>query len=66
MYLTVTEIAARLAVSRKVVRRWIADGRLPAVYLPNDSRKHARVAVNDFEQFLRNLRENSDCKGSSD
>ncbi|MGE3298558.1 MAG: helix-turn-helix domain-containing protein [Porticoccaceae bacterium] len=33
MLLTVDDVARRLRVSQRAVRRWIAEGRLPAVHL---------------------------------
>lgn len=33
MLLTISDVADQLQVSKKTVRRWIADGRLPAIRL---------------------------------
>lgn len=48
-YVAVDSIAAYCMVSRTTVRRWILEGRLPAMRLPSG---HFRVSVADFKSFL--------------
>ena len=53
-YLTVPEVARLLEVHQATVRRWIRDGKLPAVRLPSGVRLVPRAAV---EAVLAPLRE---------
>ncbi|MBP8289298.1 MAG: helix-turn-helix domain-containing protein [Chromatiaceae bacterium] len=56
--LSVDDVAARLQVNRKTVRRWIRSGKLRAV---KAGRQH-RVAHTDLALFLRSAA-TSDSKG---
>lgn len=46
--LTVTDLAKRLQVSERQVRRWIAQGRVPAVHFG----RAVRIRLADLEQLL--------------
>lgn len=47
--LTVREVAERLQVSRSTVRRWVADGSLPAMVMPSGA---FRFREADLETWL--------------
>ena len=49
--LTVAEVAARLHVAPKTVRRWIGEGKLGAVRLGGDKTGY-RIALSEIERFL--------------
>lgn len=49
IYLTVAQVAERLGVSVRTVKRWLEDGRLRHVRLPGGG---IRVAVAELEQVL--------------
>ena len=46
--LTVAEVAAALQISERAVRRWIAEGRLPAVHLG----RAVRIRPVDLAQLI--------------
>lgn len=48
--LTVDDVAGRLSANEKTIRRWIKDGRLPAVNLGH--RMGYRIREADLDQFL--------------
>ena len=48
VYLTVEEITKQLRVSQDTVRRWIREGRLPAIDLIGQY----RIKREDYEKFL--------------
>lgn len=48
--LTVDEVAGRLSANEKTIRRWIKDGRLPAVNLGH--RMGYRIRADDLDRFL--------------
>ncbi|MBK9129446.1 MAG: helix-turn-helix domain-containing protein [Phycisphaerales bacterium] len=50
VYLTVAQVAERLGVCQKTVKRWLEDGRLAHVRLPGGG---IRVAVAELERVLR-------------
>ena len=52
IYLTVEEIARQLKVSPDTVRRWIREGRLPAIDLIGQY----RIRLEDYERFLEQRR----------
>lgn len=52
VFLTVEEIARQLRVSQDTVRRWIRDGRLPAIDLIGQY----RIRREDYEKFLEQRR----------
>jgi excisionase family DNA binding protein len=52
IYLTVEEIAKQLKVSPDTVRRWIREGRLPAIDLIGQY----RIRRDDYERFLEQRR----------
>ena len=52
MYLTVEEIAKQLRVSQDTVRRWIRDGKLPAIDLIGQY----HIRREDYEKFLEQRR----------
>jgi excisionase family DNA binding protein len=52
IYLTVEEIAKQLRVSPDTVRRWIREGRLPALDLIGQY----RIRREDYERFLEQRR----------
>jgi len=52
IYLTVEEIAKQLRVSPDTVRRWIREGRLPALDLVGQY----RIRREDYERFLEQRR----------
>lgn len=52
VYLTVEEIAKQLRVSQDTVRRWIREGRLPAIDLIGQY----RIKREDYEKFLAQRR----------
>lgn len=52
IYLTVEEIAKQLRVSPDTVRRWIREGRLPAIDLVGQY----RIRREDYERFLEQRR----------
>ncbi|HZS76904.1 MAG TPA: helix-turn-helix domain-containing protein [Ktedonobacteraceae bacterium] len=52
IYLTVEEIARQLKVSPDTVRRWIREGRLPAIDLIGQY----RIKREDYERFLEQRR----------
>jgi excisionase family DNA binding protein len=49
VYLSLQQVAQRLGVSTRTVRRWLRLGKLPHVRLPSGS---VRVSVADLEQAL--------------
>jgi excisionase family DNA binding protein len=49
-YLPAPEVAKRLGVHRHTLRRWISDGRLPAVRL---SANIVRVPADALDEFVR-------------
>lgn len=49
-YLTVTEVADRLRVTRQAVYNWIADGRLRAVRVGG---KSVRIPISSVDELLR-------------
>lgn len=51
-FLTVPEVAAELNVSQRMVRRLIADSRLPATRFG----VHVRVGVDELEAFIAQCR----------
>ena len=51
--LTIKEVADRLAVSVRTVRRLIDDGELP----PHRMGRMVRVSVDDLKRYVRGLRE---------
>ncbi len=52
-YLTVAQVAAQLAVSESLVRRWVYEQSLPAVRLgAKGHRGTVRVAATDLAAFL--------------
>ena len=63
IYITTSEVAKVLEVSRATVRNWILNGYLPAFQPPSplarakDPKRGARgvyrIRVEDFEEFLR-------------
>jgi excisionase family DNA binding protein len=48
-YLTITEAADRLEVSSGTVRRWVREGRLPAITHPSGRR---RIRPEDIDAIL--------------
>ncbi len=50
VYLTVAQVAERVGVCQRTVKRWLEDGRLPHVRLPGGG---IRVAVAELERVLR-------------
>ncbi len=51
VYLSVAQVAARLGVCQRTVKRWLEDGRLTHVRLPGAG--GVRVAVAELERVLR-------------
>lgn len=51
--LTAEEVAQRLRVSESTVRRYISEGRLPAVQLGGRPHRQLRIARSDLEDALR-------------
>lgn len=51
--LTAREVAERLRVSPRTVRRWAAAGRLQAVRLGSGPRRPYRVPASALERFAR-------------
>jgi excisionase family DNA binding protein len=47
--LTPAEVADRLRVSKRTVRRWVNDGKLQAVTLPSG---HVRIEEADLEALM--------------
>jgi excisionase family DNA binding protein len=58
-YLTVAEVAERLAVSELTVRRRIAEGEIPAVRLSTSRRAAVRIPADGLEAWLRSVRQPS-------
>jgi len=55
--LTVAEAAERLSLGYSTLRRYIDDGRLPAVRIPTgENRDTIRITVPDLEDFVRGHR----------
>lgn len=52
VYLSLHQVADRVGVSLRTVRRWIRDGRLPYVRLPSGS---IRISVLELERLIRSL-----------
>jgi excisionase family DNA binding protein len=52
-FLTIEEVAERLGVSTRTVRRWIQSGQLVA----HRVRQVVRIAPADFDAFLRQHRD---------
>jgi excisionase family DNA binding protein len=50
--LTTAEVADRLGVTAYTVRRWVADGHLPAVRLPGGTRAQWRFHTADVEAVM--------------
>lgn len=50
--LTTAEVADRLGVTAYTVRRWVADGHLPAVKLPGAGRAQWRFHAADLDALL--------------
>ncbi len=50
IYLTVAQVAQRVGVCQRTVKRWLEHGRLGHVRLPGGG---VRVAVAEFERVLR-------------
>ena len=46
----VKDIAGQCMVSKTTVRRWIKEGKLPAIRLPSG---HYRINIADFRNFLK-------------
>jgi excisionase family DNA binding protein len=54
-FLTVAEVAARLGIDERTVRRWIVSGRLPAIQL-GGPRAPVRIPVDEFDAWLETRR----------
>ena len=52
-WLTTTEAAALMGVSRQTVSRWIREGRLPAKRMRVGQRSIYRVSEHDLAEFAR-------------
>lgn len=52
-YVSMRTLADDLEVSERTVRRWIADGLLPAYRLPGE--RTLRVQMEDVEDLLRRI-----------
>jgi excisionase family DNA binding protein len=52
-WLTTTEIATALHVSRQTVSRWIREGRLKAVAIEVGTRPIYRIRESDFRRFVQ-------------
>lgn len=50
-FLTVAEVAARLGIDERTVRRWILSGRLPAVQL-GGPRAPVRIPSDELRAWL--------------
>jgi excisionase family DNA binding protein len=59
-YLTVAQVADRLAVSELTVRRRIATGDLPAIRLARTGRAAIRVPADELDAWLRSVRRGPD------
>jgi excisionase family DNA binding protein len=55
--LTTGDVADRLGVTPYTVRRWVADGRLPAVKLPGGGRTQWRFRAADLDALLEPVTE---------
>jgi len=55
-WLTVQQVADELQANADLVRRWIRDGKLPAILL-GSKRSGYRVARADLDTFLEALRD---------
>lgn len=51
-YLSVREVAAKTGTVTETVRRWIHEGRLPAVLLQIGPKGAYRIKVADLETYL--------------
>ena len=47
-YLTVTEVADYLGVSRRTVLYWVQSGAIPSIELPGRVRRFDRVAIDEW------------------
>ena len=66
-WLTIHEVGRRLRVCSKTVCRWVASGRLRAIYLPHTSeRRFARIHADDLADFIANLRTNAESNDSTE
>lgn len=57
-FLTTSEVAQQLRVTRKSVTRWIADGKLRAIRAGRDY----RIRESDLNQFIRQSTQESKAK----
>ena len=55
-YWSVDEVAERLKVSGRTVRRWIEDGELVAIKLAPGMQGRVRIAESDLKAFLDSRR----------
>jgi excisionase family DNA binding protein len=62
-YLTVGQVAEKLAVSELTVRRRIADGEIPAVRLSTHRRAAVRIPADGLEAWLDSVRRPSNRDG---
>jgi excisionase family DNA binding protein len=53
--LTVEELAQHLQVHQQTVRRWIKEGKLPAIKLGESRTAHYRITERDATRFLNQM-----------
>jgi excisionase family DNA binding protein len=58
-YLTVADVAEKLAISELTVRRRIASGEIPAVRLSRHRRGAVRIPEDGLDAWLRSVRQPS-------
>ena len=58
-YLTIADVAERLAISELTVRRRIAPGEIPAVRLSRRRRGAVRIPEDELDAWLRSVRQPS-------
>ncbi len=53
-YYSLADVAVILRVSMQTVRRWIKEGKLPAIKIGGEDSRIIRVRREDLDDFIRN------------
>jgi excisionase family DNA binding protein len=55
-YWTIQQVAEKLQVTDRTVRRWIEDGKLAAVRFSESQQGHVRITDSDLREFVERHR----------